>query len=131
MNNLNLKISNERAVSPVIGVILMVAITMVLAGITATMVFSTIGNINQPHLLTATANQVSADNIDVTYQGGPDHTALEWLNFSVAGTMEHQELNPAVGYTWRSSNGTPAQDHVIVVGHFVDGTEQIILDTYV
>jgi len=129
---LNLKISNERAVSPVIGVILMVAITMVLAGITATMVFSTIGNINQPHMLVATANQVSTENIDVTYQGGPDHTSLEWLNFSVNnGIVEHQELNPAVGYTWRTSGGTSGQDHVVVVGHFVDGTEQIILDTYV
>jgi len=128
---LNLKINNERAVSPVIGVILMVGITVVLAAIIAAFVFSTTGIINQNYLIAATAGQVSADNIDVTYQGGPDHTALEWLNFSVNNTMEHQELNPSVGYTWRSSNGTADQDHVIVAAHFVDGTEQIILDTYV
>jgi len=128
---LNLKRNNERAVSPVIGVILMVGITVVLAAIIAAFVFSTTGIINQTHLLAATGSQVSAENIDITYQGGPDHTALEWLNFSVDNKMEHQELNPPVGYTWRSNNGTSDLDHVIVVSHFVDGNEQVILDTYV
>lgn len=131
VNNLKLKIRSEHAVSPVIGVILMVAITVILAAIIAAFVFSTAGNINQNYLIAATSNQVSGDRIDTTYMGGTDHVSLEWMNFSVDGAMEHQELNPAVGYTWSSSNGTSERDHVIVTGHFVDGAEQVILDTYV
>ena len=131
VNNLKLKIRSEQAVSPVIGVILMVAITVILAAIIAAFVFSTAGNINQNYLIAATASQVSGDRIDMTYMGGPDHISLEWMNFSVNNTMEHQELNPAVGYTWSSINGTSERDHVIVAAHFVDGAEQVILDTYV
>lgn len=123
--------SEQQAVSPVIGVILMVAITMVLAAVIAAFVFSTAGNINQNYLIAATSNQVSGDKIDTTYMGGQDHMSLEWLNFSVNGTMEHQALNPPVGYTWSSSNGTADRDHVIVIGHFIDGNEQVILDAYV
>jgi len=122
---------DERAVSPVIGVILMVAITVVLSAIIAAFVFSIPGNIAHTCLLSATVNQVTADRIDITYHGGPDHDSLEWLNFSVEGVMEHQELNPAVGYTYPSPNGTSAKDHIIVAAHFVDGTEQVILNTYV
>jgi len=131
VNNLKLKISNERGVSPVIGVILMVAITVILSAVIAAFVFSTAGNINQNYLIAATAGQVTSNGIDVTYQGGPNHDSIDWINISINNTMEHQELNPVVGYTWSSSNGTSNRDHVIVVGHFMDGKEQVILDTYV
>ena len=128
---MNLKRNNKHAVSPVIGVILMVAITVILAAIIAAFVFSTAGNINQNYLIAATAGQVTSNGIDVTYQGGPDHDSIDWIHISVNNTMEHQEHNPSVGYTWRSSNGTSDRDHVIVAAHFVDGNEQVILDTYV
>lgn len=127
-NRLYLK---DSAVSPVIGVILMVAITIILAAIVAAFVFSTAGNFNQSYLVSVTAGQVTSDEIHVTYYGGPDHDSLDWINISVNNTMERQEHNPNVGYTWSSANGTPAKDHVIVAGHFMDGSEQVILDTYV
>jgi len=126
VNNLKQKINSE---SPVMGVILIVAITVVLSTIIATFIFSTVGNINQNYLITASANQVTADRIDITYQGGPDHDALDWLNVSVAGNKHHVDY-PSVGYSW-TSTGTPSKDHVVVAAHFVDGTEQVILDTYV
>jgi len=128
---LKLQTSNEHAVSPVIGVILMVAITVILSAIIAAFVFSMAGNVNQNYLVAATASQTSIDNIDVTYQGGPHHYSIDWINISIDNTMEHQEVNPKVGYTWTSTNGTSARDHVIVAAHFVDGNEQVILDTYV
>lgn len=128
---MKLKIRSEHAVSPVIGVILMVAITVILSAVVAAFVFSTAGNFNQNYLIAATASQVSTDNIDVTYRGGPNHASLEWLNITISDDMEHQEFNPNVGYTWTSTNATPARDHVIVAAHFVDGAEQVILDTYV
>ena len=104
VNNLKLKIRSEQAVSPVIGVILMVAITVILAAVVAAFVFSTAGSFNQNYLIAATASQVSTDNIDVTYRGGPDHYSIDWINISINNTMEHQEFNPDVGYTWTSTN---------------------------
>ena len=121
----------DDAVSPVIGVILMVAITVILAAVIAAFVFNMAGTINTSYIVVTTANQVTENDIDITYQGGPDHDSLNWINISVDNTMEHQELNPDVGYTWTSANGSAERDHVIVAGHFVDGTEQVILDAYV
>lgn len=122
---------DERAVSPVIGVILMVAITVILAAVIAAYVFNMAESVNTSYIVVATASQVTETDIDVTYQGGPDNDMLNWINISVNNTMEHQEPNPVVGYTWPSSNGTSGRDHVIVAGHFVDGNEQVILDAYV
>lgn len=124
-------LKDERAVSPVIGVILMVAITVILAAVIAAFVFNMPGNVSSSYVVVCTANQISENNIDVTYQGGPDGDMLDWINISVNNTFEHQEENPAVGYTWPSYNGTSNRDHVIVTGRFVDGNEQVILDAYV
>ena len=47
---------NEEAVSPVIGVILMVAITVILAAVIAAFVFGMAGNIQKSHVVAATAS---------------------------------------------------------------------------
>ena len=122
---------DERAVSPVIGVILMVAITVVLAAVIAAYVFNMTGTVSSSYIVVCTASQITENDIDVTYQGGPDSDMLNWINISVDNEFEHMEENPAVGYTWPSGNGTSGRDHVIVTGRFVDGNEQVILDAYV
>ena len=121
----------DDAVSPVIGVILMVAITVILAAVIAAFVFNMAGNVNSSYIVVTTASQVTETDIDITYQGGPDNDLLDWINISVNNKFEHQELNPNVGYTWPSTNGSSGRDHVIVAARFVDGNEQVILDTYV
>ena len=128
---MKLKIRSEQAVSPVIGVILMVAITVILAAIIAAFVFNMGNTLSTSYVVATTANQVSETDIDITYQGGPSHSMLGWINISVNNTFEHQELRPVVGYTWTSGNGTSDIDHVIVTARFVDGNELLILDTYV
>ena len=66
---------NEEAVSPVIGVILMVAITVILAAVIAVFVFGMAGDVQSTKTVGVTAKQ-SGDNITVTYMGGPDHANL-------------------------------------------------------
>ena len=61
--------NNEDAVSPVIGVILMVAITVILAAVIAAFVFGMAGNINKTKVVAATASQ-QGSTIWITYQGG-------------------------------------------------------------
>ena len=59
---------NDEAVSPVIGVILMVAITVILAAVIAAFVFGMSGNISKTKVVAATVSQPNATTVTVTYQ---------------------------------------------------------------
>ncbi len=54
---------NDEAVSPVIGVILMVAITVILAAVIAAFVFGMSGNISKTKVVAVTAQQPDATHI--------------------------------------------------------------------
>jgi len=150
---------DEKAVSPVIGVILMVAITVILAAVIASFVFGMGSSVKKTYTVSATASQES-DSIVVTYQGGPDHNALEYINITLpdenavitSGTdtctanvtvtgasgekcYDNDTIkvpSPNVGATIAVDYaGTNGRDHVVVTARFADGSEQVILDTYV
>ena len=74
---------NDEAVSPVIGVILMVAITVILAAVIAAFVFGMAGNISKTKVVAATAQQPDATHIVVTYQGGQDAGTTEVIDWTV------------------------------------------------
>ena len=59
---------NDEAVSPVIGVILMVAITVILAAVIAAFVFGMSGNISKTKVVAATVSQPNATAVSVTIQ---------------------------------------------------------------
>lgn len=121
---------NDSAISPVVGVILMVAITVILATIIGATVLNMGNLVTKNYIVSATAQSISEDII-ITYHGGLDHISIEWLNTSINSIRENNQSNPNVGYTYNSQNGTSNKDHVIVVAQFNDGTQQIILDSYV
>ena len=136
---------NDDAVSPVIGVILMVAITVILAAVIAAFVFGMAGNIQKTKIIAATA-QSSGTDIYVTYQGGQDDSALIAVNVTAPNGTTYQSTTtncvlatggtaakPAVGAVCKLGSGsaTGGQDHIVVVGRFSDGTSQVITDTYV
>jgi flagellin-like protein len=120
---------NEEAVSPVIGVILMVAITVILAAVIAAFVFGMAGNVQKTKVVAATASQQGQTTIYVTYQGGQDAIQVASLAWNIAGTTG--TLGTAVGSTASSGAGTTGQDKVTVTATFMDGSSQVILDTYV
>ena len=120
---------NEDAVSPVIGVILMVAITVILAAVIAAFVFGMAGNIQKTKVVAATASQQGATTIWVTYQGGQDQALVTAISAQInGGTLEN--IATAVGSTIHFE-GTSARDHVVATATFTDGSSQVILDTYV
>ncbi|MCK8519891.1 type IV pilin [Methanoculleus sp. 7T] len=139
---------NEEAVSPVIGVILMVAITVILAAVIAAFVFGMTGNMTTNKVVAATATQQDS-SIIVTYQGGADAQDVKYLAFSInnaaAGHSSGATGNTvstdtesstfsgsvAVGTSWEFSGGDGTKNHVVVSGHFKDGSSQVILDTFV
>ena len=161
---------DEKGVSPVIGVILMVAATIVIAAV----VMAMLGGFGPPkrqYTVTASAVESGSDTdgdgavpeIIITYTGGPDQDLVDYLDVMIDGTDVYDEsagigqtpdfgeseaapandISVGVSVTIDSNTGGmtgwtaftpdvgPGNDHVIVTAHFLDGSTQVILDTYV
>jgi FlaG/FlaF family flagellin (archaellin) len=120
----------------VIGVILMVAITVILAAVIAAFVFGMASGVQKTKSVAATARQMGTQII-VTWQGGQDNAMVSSYNISVlnssGSTANSYFLPPNVGNSTILGNGigTPSNDHIVVVGSFTDGTQQVVLDSYV
>jgi len=136
---------HEDAVSPVIGVILMVAITVILAAVIAAFVFGMAGTVQKTKSVAATAKQTSSAVV-ITWQGGTDNAAIDHYNVKVlmAGNTSFavqtggpviclgHNAPPHVGnVTGLASCGTSGNDEVVIIAFGTDGSEQVILDTMV
>ena len=122
---------NDEAVSPVIGVILMVAITVILAAVIAAFVFGMAGNITKTKIVAASAYH-DGTHISITYQGGQDAALVSSIKAQIAGgTTSKTVTSPNVGNTMTLSGSFNTKQHVIVTALFTDGTTQVILDTSV
>ena len=141
---------NDDAVSPVIGVILMVAITVILAAVIAAYVFGIGSSFNKQYVVGAVVTQISDSQIDITFFGGPDADSVDYLEVNIKpadGAPLVSKLfngtditNPEpdgiadVGPGSTSifeSNQFTYRDHVIVTATFLDGSQQVIMDVYV
>jgi flagellin-like protein len=150
---------SKDALSPVIGAILMVAITVILAAVFGPSLFEMRSNLKKQDIVLATASRPSPDTIDVTYYGGPDHDSVESITVMVNGLQVDDDSDSGntsaiagvePGYTliisntsnMTANNGranlnggtltiTGGRDHVIVAAMSAGGSEQAILDTYV
>ncbi|MDK2795138.1 MAG: archaeal type pilus assembly protein PilA [Archaeoglobaceae archaeon] len=119
---------DEKGVSPVIGVILMVAITVILAAVIASFVFGLGGTVKRMYNVAATAS-VSPDGIiTITYHGGPDHQFVQNVNITSPENCKPPTLSN-VGDTATCTAASGTTNHVVVVAMFKDGTQQVILET--
>ena len=135
---------NEEAVSPVIGVILMVAITVILAAVIAAFVFGMGSNI-QTQKTVGVNLQKDGTALKVTIAGGPDLPALQYLKVTVNGKSYYTEatsftISTTVGvertspfkvgdvFTCPGVMEADSYKRVIVVGHFSDGQDQMLAD---
>jgi len=129
-----MKIQNEEAVSPVIGVILMVAITVILAAVIAAFVFGLAGTTGSSKNvgLTVVANGTN-DGFKVTIQGGTDLPTLTELNWSVDGAAFEAFSSDAGGsyevgeILWTGAE-TNSGVKLIIRGTFTDGSQQVLFD---
>ena len=130
---------NDEAVSPVIGVILMVAITVILAAVIAAFVFGMAGNISKTKVVAATAQQTQSDRITLTYQGGQDAatcTGIYWTSDASGGFGSTSVMWGSTGGTasltvgWTGTiMGSSNKDHVVGTAFFSDGSQQVIYDS--
>ena len=127
---------DEKGVSPVIGVILMVAATIVIAAV----VMGMLGGFGPPrkvYSISVTAEERNppggSPTIYITYHGGPDAGSVVSFNITVNGVAPPQTLNTTVGSSVSITGAHPGagNDHVIVTAKFADGSEQTVLDTWV
>ena len=142
---------NEDAMSPVIGTILMVAITVILAAVIGAFVFAVPPNIQKAKVMASSIQiDTNGGTVLLSYHGGPDDIYLTsitvtapngtvWYTSSADGDLTLNTASsppptkPKLGAVMTL---TPAPDwpagkkHVIAVGQFNDGVQQIIVDSY-
>ena len=149
-------LKNEKAVSPVIGVILMVAVTVILAAVVGSFVFGLGSSMQKTYDVGVKAFQRGKD-IYVTVTGGSDLGSLVMLKVDIY--TDASSTPTITGYYYDDADqGTTAptdtsgltntieagavllvsnvgtsgvKDRVVVTGYFLDGSQQILLDTYV
>jgi flagellin-like protein len=124
---------NDEAVSPVIGVILMVAITVILAAVIAAFVFGMSGNIQKTKIVSVTLSRTNATNVNAIFNGGQDASSTYNITFSgpaVTGTpvMGNGISAVPVG-TITAIPVTSSPTQIIGVGKFSDGSSQIVYDS--
>ncbi|CAJ35187.1 type IV pilin [Methanocella arvoryzae] len=68
---------NDEGVSAVIGVILMVAITVILAAVIAAFVFSMSNGVSKPYTVGITIKKTTSGAVSIVNSGGPDVGQLE------------------------------------------------------
>jgi flagellin-like protein len=122
---------NEKGVSPVIGVILMVAITVILAAVIASFVFGLSGTMQRKYVIGFTVTGVNSSYVTVRYEGGPDHAYVEKCNATVnGGNKVPITTSPTltVGDVYQISHGvTPGSTFdFAIVCTFKDGSQQVV-----
>jgi TM2 domain-containing membrane protein YozV len=106
-----------------------IVVFIILAAVVAAFVFGMAGNIEKTKIVAVTVTQ-QGNNIVFTYQGGQDASMLSEMQYGI-GTADHRWNSPKIGDSVTLSGGTSGKDHVIAVGIFTDGAQQVLLDTYV
>ena len=136
---------NEEAVSPVIGVILMVAITVILAALVINTALSlTTSNLQKTKVVATSVSRINTD-IWVTYQGGTNDPELSYIsinapNGKIYNTTGTSGVLTTIGTTGKphvgdtmilSGNATADKNQVVVVGHFTDGSDLVLLNAFI
>jgi hypothetical protein len=98
--------------------------------IIAAVVFGIAGGVERTKTVAATAKQ-SGDDIFVTWQGGRDNGLVSSYAVTLDDSGAVAGFPPIVGNTTRIGPGTAGADHVVVMATFTDGSQQVVLDTFV
>ena len=131
-----MKKMDRKGVSPVIGVILMVAATIVVAAV----VLGMLGGFGPPkksYSISVSASRMPDGNISVTFVGGPDAALVSSISVAVKDDTHTNytllTLSNTVGSTNQTTDGPyrSGKTHVVATATFTDGTQQVVLDTYV
>ncbi len=131
---------NEEAVSPVIGVILMVAITVILAAVIAAFVFGMAGanpGSKNVGMVVRPVGNATTPLFEVTMQGGSDMGSMNTMEWSevVGGTQSAwapiafpSGATLVVGDVMTFTPTAQTGERIMIRGSFTDGAQQVIFD---
>ncbi len=116
--------TEDRAVSPVIGVILMVAITVILAAVIGTFVLGLGDSVQQQSPTANFAGDQGTETVDndpvtsltITHEGG-DSVAQENLDVTVNGEQAYENNGGTAVAAWNSTGDVTAGSSVSVVAY--------------
>jgi flagellin-like protein len=121
----------EEAVSPVIGVILMVAITVILAAVIAAFVFGMTGNVSKTKNVAVIGEKTSATELTLTNHGGTDTKDVASFAVNLDGSATPTAATSgSLTSTVGSSAIYPVNtgQRVVLTAQFNDGSKQVIID---
>lgn len=133
-------VKNDEGVSAIIGVVLMVVVTVLLAAAVAAFIFSMSGHTAKPYTVGVAIKKIASGDIMITSLGG-DVDKLAATNILYQPYTETEPITFAEDSTALNSVGSsviiPASNapepetptHVIVIGHFKDNQVRIIGET--
>ncbi|WP_202319587.1 type IV pilin [Archaeoglobus neptunius] len=120
---------DEKGVSPVIGVILMVAITVILAAVIASFVFGMGSRLEPVKTPGFTVTRVNNSYIQITFTSKGGATTVENCNIAEPSSAKWTTAwDPSVGDTKTANVNTGTH---LVMTCDVDGKTQVVLDTTV
>jgi hypothetical protein len=92
-------------------------------------------DVPKSRIVAVTVSQAGDSSGVATYQGGSDAASLQWIEVSVNNgprvPIGSATTRAAVRQSVTLNGLTRGHDHVVAVGHFVDGQDQVVLDTFV
>lgn len=122
--------NEEEAVSPVIGVILMVAIVVILAAVIAAFVFGMAGSTTTAKNIAVTSKfsqtaptafAGTAPYVELTYAGGTDDTKLAYLAAKInGGPIQYTVWTAAAGPSWSATIPTADGKPAVGTKYYVD-----------
>lgn len=139
------KNKNEDALSEVISVILLIAVSVILAAVIASFAFGMAGNMQKGKIVAATISRVSGSSVSVMFAGGQNAGSVTAINWTVNGAAPATTINGTIvtpGLQDRPTTGgilnvgakavlaasNSGKDRVIGVAVFSDGSKLVILD---
>jgi len=127
--------SDEEAVSPVIGVILMVAIVVILAAVIAAFVFGMAGSAGTSKNIGMTVTKNGTSGFEILWQGGNDINGITGVDWNVVGgntpgngTVTLTNTPPQVGDVDAVAAGDITGGRLLITATFTDGSDQVIFD---
>jgi flagellin-like protein len=119
---------NEDAVSPVVGVILMVCVTIILAAIVAAFVFGMAGEQKVPHNVAVKPFYNNGDLV-ITYYGGDGEKMLEHFVVEIDGVVKPDWVPAKIGEDKRFTGPYSTPTKILIKSVYSDDlmNEHIVL----
>jgi hypothetical protein len=122
-------------------VVMVVFSFFILPAVIAAFVFGMAGNIQHVRVVAATAQQPDANHIEVMFQGGQDAGMVRQMIVTVtdsAGSSQTKTIGSPeqatpleVGSSLTFTGAFSGRDHLVANVKFTDGTDELILDTWI